>query len=112
MKKLLLDENLPEPLKNHFSNDFEVTSVHEAGWQSLKNGELLKAMTVDGIEILLTVDKNLQFQQNLDKFNVQLVVLLTFDNRLKTLVSKLTQIETEINSANPLDKVIIIDLRN
>ncbi len=82
-KKLLLDENLPNPLKNDFSAEFEVTTVHDRGWASLKNGHLLAAMTEAAIEYLLTVDKNLQHQQNLEKYPVKLVVIRTFDNRYK-----------------------------
>jgi len=70
-KKLLLDENLPRPLKDDFSDDFEVTTVPDKGWANLKNGALLTAMTQDGIEYLLTVDKSLQFQKNLEKYAVK-----------------------------------------
>lgn len=65
MKRILLDENLPRPLSRHFPNKFQLTSVPDMGWTSKKNGELLEAMTIEGIDILLTVDKNLQYQQHL-----------------------------------------------
>ncbi len=63
MKKVLLDENLPRQLKQLFTADLDVTSVPDLGWQSKKNGELLSAMSAEGIEILLTADKNLRFQR-------------------------------------------------
>lgn len=62
MKKALLDENLPRQLKNAFSSAIEVTTVPDLGWQSKKNGELLSAMVENGIEYLITADKNLRFQ--------------------------------------------------
>jgi predicted nuclease of predicted toxin-antitoxin system len=37
MKIILLDENLPNPLKNDFSDRFEVVTVHDKGWQSKEN---------------------------------------------------------------------------
>lgn len=43
MKKILLDENLPKPLKRHFSGDFNVTTVSDKGWNSLENGELIES---------------------------------------------------------------------
>ena len=110
-KKLLLDENLPRPLKNDFSDTFEVATVHDMGWASLKNGQLLTAMTETGFEILLTVDKNLRHQQNLDKYAVKVIVLLTFDNRYKTLANFVSRIELEILNMPGETKVLMIDLK-
>jgi len=76
------------------------------------NGELLTAMDEKGIEYLLTVDKNLQYQQNLEKFSVKVVVLFTYDNRFKTLSDKVALIEATINKSPDTDKIINIDLRN
>lgn len=59
--KLLLDENLPKKLKKDLSIH-EVYTVHDMGWNSKKNGELLKLMLNKGFDVLLTFDKNLQFQ--------------------------------------------------
>ncbi|MGC2238944.1 MAG: hypothetical protein WA584_22510 [Pyrinomonadaceae bacterium] len=111
MKKLLLDENLPKQLKKYFSAGFEVTSVPDLGWQSKKNGELLAAMSESGIEYLLTSDKSLRFQQNLEKFKVRVVILLAYDNRLKSLIPKIGEIETGINNAGEFQKIIGIDIR-
>ncbi len=111
MKKVLLDENLPRQLKRYFSADFEVSSVPDLGWQSKKNGELLMAMDEWGIDYLLTSDKNLRYQQNLEKFKVRVVVLLTFDNRLKNLIAKIGEIEAKIKEANESDKIIEVDIR-
>lgn len=111
MKKVLLDENLPRQIKRYFSADFEVTSVPDLGWQSKKNGELLMAMDDEGIDYLLTSDKNLRYQQNLEKYKVRIVVLLAFDNRLKNLMTKISEIETKIKEANESDKIIEVDIR-
>ena len=59
MPNLLLDENLPKKLKYRFGESFDVTTVLERGWSSLRNGDLLKAMNQAGIEYLVTADKNL-----------------------------------------------------
>jgi hypothetical protein len=84
--KLLLDENLPKKLKYRFGEGYEVITVPEKGWQSLRNGELLQAMNLDGIEYLVTADKNLSFQQNYRKWNVKLIVLNTLDNQYETVL--------------------------
>jgi hypothetical protein len=64
-----------------------------------------------GFEYLMTADKNLKNQQNLDKYPVKLIVIKTFDNRYKTLVQFVTRIEEVILSADREAKIIEIDLR-
>ena len=59
--KLLLDENLPKRLKHNFP-EYEVFTVRNKGWISMKNGELLKLMIAENFQALLTFDKNLQHQ--------------------------------------------------
>ncbi|MEQ8535664.1 MAG: DUF5615 family PIN-like protein [Imperialibacter sp.] len=77
--KLLIDENLPKRLKLDLSNH-EVFTVFDKGWNSKKNGELLKLMVEDGIEALITFDKNLHYQQNFDKYPIAVIILNAFDN--------------------------------
>lgn len=93
MLKLLLDENLPKKLKYRFGDDFDVTTVPERGWSSLKNGELLKAMNEAGIEYLITADKNLSYQQNYQKSGVKLIVLNTFDNQYEFVLPFVAKIK-------------------
>lgn len=111
MKRVLLDENLDRRLKNYFSAGMEITTVPDLGWQSKKNGELLSAMRDKGLDILLTSDKNLRFQQNLTSFGIQVVVIIAFDNRLKALVNSITAIEEGLMSLTETDRYVEIDLR-
>ena len=113
MKIILLDENLPVPLKNDFSDNFEVITVYDKGWQSKQNGELLQAIEDEGVDFLMTADRNLEYQQNLDQYNLRLIVLITYDNRYKTLKDKVPIIEEVLlNEESTEGKVIKIDLRN
>ncbi|WP_029277887.1 DUF5615 family PIN-like protein [Pedobacter borealis] len=82
--KLLLDENLPKRLKEHFS-EHEIYTVRDMGWNGVKNGELLKLMIADDFHVLITFDKNLQFQQNFAKYTLPIIVLNAFDNTYLTL---------------------------
>ncbi|MFN7115667.1 MAG: DUF5615 family PIN-like protein [Saprospiraceae bacterium] len=111
MKRMLLDENLPRPLKKHFSSDFDITTVPDLGWQSKKDTALLEAMMQEGIEVLITADRNLQFQQNFEKYPIHLVVLLSYDNRYKTLINKVAEIEHHLRQISDQNKLTIIDLR-
>jgi len=40
-----------------------VKEARAQGWDTLSNGELLKAAEEAGFDVLLTTDKNLRFQQ-------------------------------------------------
>ena len=72
--RLLLDENLPKRLKLDFA-DHEVYTVLEKGWNGFQNGKLLQAMLEDDFHALLTFDKNLQHQQNFNKYLITVFVL-------------------------------------
>lgn len=111
MKRVLLDENLDRRLKSYFSSDFDVISVPDLGWQAKKNGELLIAMRENGLDILLTSDRNLSFQQNLVDAGVQVAIILAFDNRLKALVRSIDQIETGLRDLTASDEYVEIDIR-
>ncbi len=91
--KILLDENLPRKLKVDFGEEHEVKTVREMGWLGKKNGELLGLLTLNGFEIFITLDKSLRFQQNLDKFEIVVFLLLAFNNRRDRLQPLVEQIK-------------------
>lgn len=82
--KILLDECLPVRLKN-LLKEYEVFSVSEMGWRSLKNGKLLKTAVENNFDVILTVDKKLEYQQNLDSFNIAVVVFIVARNKIELL---------------------------
>jgi len=57
--------------------DFEVFTLHDLGWLGLKNGELREEMHGQGFQFLDTADKNMPFQQNLEKLRFTLLLLDT-----------------------------------
>jgi len=56
------------------------------GWAGRKNGELLQLMNQAGFTILLTTDRNLRYQQNLQQAGVAVVIMVASTNRLPELV--------------------------
>jgi predicted nuclease of predicted toxin-antitoxin system len=81
--KILLDENLPGKLKVNFGAAYEVNRVRDMGWLGKKNGELLGLIVFNGFDFFVTLDKNLRDQQNLDKFDITIFLLMqtTIDER-------------------------------
>lgn len=91
--KLLLDENLPKKLKYRFSDKYEVITVPEMGWSGIKNGDLLKLMKIKKMRVLLSIDKNMSHQQNLERSKVSLIVFNTKDSRYNSLVKFIPKVE-------------------
>jgi len=83
--KILLDESIPQKLRNDFGEEHEVWTVRDKGWLGKKNGELLKLVSDDSFDLFITVDRNLRFQQNLQVLSIRIVVLCSTDNRHETL---------------------------
>ena len=90
--KLLLDENLPKRLKSDFP-EHEVFTVNDLGWKGKSNGELLKLMIKNKFHALITFDKNLRYQQNLDKYSIPIIVINAKDNTYLTLSALVSKIK-------------------
>jgi hypothetical protein len=82
--RLLLDECVPRPLKRDLVAH-DVWHVVDMGWSSKRNSELLQLMVAEGFDALLTVDQNLDFQQNLRAAGVGVLVVVGRTNRVKEL---------------------------
>ena len=72
--KILLDECVPKKVKK-LLEDYEVKTVPEMNFNGLKDKELLKATEKGNFDILLTIDKNIDHQQNIKKYKVSIVIL-------------------------------------
>lgn len=82
--KILLDECVTKHLKPLFET-LEVSTVVEMGWSGIKNGKLMTLCVENGFDILLTIDKNLQYQQNLEKFPLIIVIFNSNSSKVEVL---------------------------
>ena len=97
--RILLDHCLPKRLKWSFPNH-TVETAREAGWEGLKNGKLL-AEAGQRFDVMLTIDKNIRHQQNLDQLPIAIFVIDARDNRLPTLLPFVSAIETALARLAP-----------
>ncbi len=102
--KILLDENLPKQLKADFGPDYDVKTVRDMGWLGKKNGELLGLIVFNDFDFFVTIDKNLRNQQNLDRIELKIFLLLAINNRRETLQALVGKIKERIKEGN-LQKV-------
>jgi hypothetical protein len=61
--RVLLDESLPDELKSEI-HGHDVYVVREFGWSGSRNGELL-TRSAGRVDVFVTADQNLEYQQNL-----------------------------------------------
>lgn len=92
--KILLDECVPRKLKREFP-DHEVMTVVQRGWSGKKNGELLRLMATE-FDIFITIDQNLQYQQNLEGATICIIVIHAPSNRLEALLPLVSEIKEAI----------------
>jgi len=83
--KVLLDECVNKRLKSHLSG-FEVYTVNEMKWCGVKNGELMSLCVDNQFDIILTIDKNLIHQQNIEKYPITIVVFNASTSKMEELV--------------------------
>jgi len=82
---VLLDEQLPRHLARDLTGH-QVRTVQQEGWAGLKNGELLQRAADSGFDVFVTADQNLEFQQNLSRARLGVVVLVASSTALEDLL--------------------------
>ena len=96
--KVLLDENLDHGLRT-LLGQHDVVTVTYMGWTGLQNGELLRIAEDNGIEVLLTGDQTLAYEQNLTGRRLAIVALSAI--QLPILKQNLPKIIAAIDNAAP-----------
>lgn len=81
--RVLFDECFPRALRVELPGH-EVTTVADAGWAGVKNGDLLQ-LAATRFEVLLTVDRNLEYQQNYSNLTIAVIVVDAPSNDVEVL---------------------------
>ena len=97
--KILLDEGVPKIIQKQIGK-LSISNVEEMGWRGTRNGALLDLMAGE-FQILITTDKNLPFQQNLEKRQISAIILPT--NDVPSIIELLPQIEETLATIEPGD---------
>jgi len=99
VRRVLLDENLPRKLRREFA-EFTIRTVQEEGWTSFRNGELL-SRAQHAFDAFLTADRRLQYQQNISRFHIGVVVIVTVELRLRRIVHANQEIRQALARVGP-----------
>ena len=97
--RVLLDESIPIDFALDLP-ELKPQTVIGFGWAGLKNGALLR-QAVGQFEVLITMDKNLQFQQNLAAHAIAVVLIRARSNRIHDLRPLVSQILAAVAASEP-----------
>jgi hypothetical protein len=73
----------PRALRNDIPGH-EVKTVAEAGWAGVTNGELLRRAAAE-FDVLITVDRNLEYQQSFAGLSLAVIVIHAPSNDIAVL---------------------------
>jgi hypothetical protein len=71
--RILIDECVDPRVKLLFP-DQDCETVHDRGWDALEDRRLIE-LAQDEFDVFLTADRSLEFQQNIPKFSIGIVVV-------------------------------------
>jgi predicted nuclease of predicted toxin-antitoxin system len=83
--RLLIDECLPRKVKMLFvDGGHRCETTREAGLGGKENGELLVAAE-ESFDVLVTVDRNIQYQQNIAGRKIAILIIRSASNDLEDI---------------------------
>ena len=89
--RVLLDECVPRRFR-HALVGVDVSTTRDERWDGLRNGDLLVHMRAAGFTTLVTVDRNLTYQQHIAASGLAVIVMHAVTNRLEQLVPLAPQV--------------------
>jgi hypothetical protein len=98
--KVLLDECVPRRFGATLAGT-DVRTARGEGWTGLRNGELLSRMRAAAFTTLVTVDRNLTYQQNVAAVGIAVIVLHARTNRVTELLPLAPQVLEAIAATAP-----------
>ncbi len=104
--RVLLDENLDWRLKRSFDSSFEVRTVRDVGYSGLQNGKLLRAAAPD-FDVFVTLDRNLQYQQDLASLDLAVVVIRSVHSRRREIEPLMGKVNEAVRQSVPGRAIVV-----
>lgn len=98
--RVLLDECVPRPLRRELPGH-EVRTVPEIGWTGKKNGALLVLIREAGFEVFVTTDQNPEYQPNLQRAGIPVIILVVLNNTLHSLFPLMPGVRSALERVQP-----------
>jgi len=81
---IIIDECLPKKLRIFFK-EHTVWTVPQIGLQGAKDKDLLEELDKKGIDCFITIDGNIEYQQQFKNRSFSTIVVRSYSNRFKDL---------------------------
>jgi predicted nuclease of predicted toxin-antitoxin system len=99
VRKILLDEGVPRPLKDALKN-CAVDTVQDIGMAGRMDQEVLRRAEEGGYDVFITTDKNIRHQQNMSHVRIPIYELpttswLKLKANLKELIAEIEALAPE-----------------
>jgi hypothetical protein len=98
--KVLLDECVPRKFKNSLLGH-ECRTVPEEGLAGKKNGEPLALAEKAGFQVFLTLDRGVEYQQNLHPRTIAVIIVRTRSSQLTELLIHVPDLLRLLESIEP-----------
>jgi hypothetical protein len=99
--RAILDECVPRRLLRRHLSDLGLSHVIDEGWAGRRNGILLRLMLTAGFTTLITVDRNLEYQQNVTAAGIAVIVLHARSNRTEDLAMLVPALREALKNVQP-----------
>ena len=97
--RILFDHGTPRGIARALA-DHTVLTAYAQGWDRLNNGALLRAAEDAAVDVVLTTDQRIRYQQNLAGRQIAIVVL-TGTTKWTRVRVHLDRIAVAVNAATP-----------
>ena len=98
--RVLIDECVDENLRRHVTGH-DCATCRYAGFKGLTNGRLLSVAENAGFEVLLTVDKNMAYQQTLAGRAISVIVMEPRTTTLDDLIELVPRLLAALSVLQP-----------
>lgn len=99
--KIIIDECLPKRLRTLLPDFDKVWTVPQIGLGGYQDSELLEALEAKGITVFITIDGNIEYQQQFQDRSFGTVVIRAVSNRFEDLQSLASALENAVQTAAP-----------
>ena len=97
--RILLDENIPIDFAAELPGH-DVSTVVELGWNGVLNGELMRRAH-ECCDVFITLDRNIEFQQNIFVLPFGVIIVRAVSNRMVHLRPLASAILLAVTAAKP-----------
>ena len=98
--RILIDECIPRKLKRHLPGH-ECQTVPETGLAGKDNGELLSSAEQRNFDVFLTIDRGVEYEQNLVGRRIAVIIIRAESSRLEDLLPHIPACLAALSSVKP-----------